>query len=164
MDLPRSSRFGCLLLPLAACAAAPHPAPAAATGIEAAAWLTGRWLGRGFGGEVEETWAPAVGGTMVGHFRLVQNGAPVFYELMLLDAPEGTLRLRVKHFGADFVGWEEKDGCHTFVGSDSAADALRFDGLVLRRTGVDRAEFVVSMRGEDGSVRDEVLQLQRAPR
>ena len=162
---PRStSLFSSLLLSLVACAGGPPPVPSTGSGIEAAAWLTGRWVGRGFGGEVEETWAPAAGGTMVGHFRLVQDGAPVFYELMLLDAPAGAVRLRVKHFHADFVGWEEKDGCHTFLGTGVAAGLLRFDGLVLRRTGDDSAEFVVTMRGEDGSVRDEVLQLRREPR
>jgi hypothetical protein len=133
-----------------------------AAGIEAAAWLAGRWVGEGLGGQVEETWAPAVDGRMVGHFQLVRDGAVAFYELMLIDEVEGGLRLRVKHFEPDFVGWEEKDGWHAFEPKGATEDALAFNGLTLRRTGEDTAEFVVQLQYEDG-VRDEVLRVTRAP-
>ncbi|RYY34034.1 MAG: hypothetical protein EOP59_16885, partial [Sphingomonadales bacterium] len=58
------------------------PAVAQDATIADAAWLAGRWVGEGLGGQVEESWSPAMGGQMAGHFTLVQDGKPVFYELM----------------------------------------------------------------------------------
>ncbi len=152
------------LLLLAACATSPTTPtldPVNAP-LADAAWLAGRWVGTGFGGECEETWAPASGGQMVGHFRLVSGGKPRFYEIMLLDRVEAGLRLRVKHFHANFHGWEEKDGWHSFEPGVVADGALRFPGFVLRPIGDDRAEFVVSVEN-GGKVSDEALQLRRAP-
>jgi hypothetical protein len=130
--------------------------------IDDAAWLAGRWVGEGLGGQVEETWAPPVGGQMVGHFRLVRDGAPVFYEIMVMDVVEGGVQMRVKHFDPDFVGWEEKGDWVAFEPAGVSEDGLEFDGLSIRRTGEDTAEFVIQIRYDDG-VRAETLRVTRAP-
>jgi hypothetical protein len=130
--------------------------------IERASWLAGRWVGEGLGGELEETWAPAHSGQMVGHFRLVRNGVVVFYELCLLDVVDGGLRMRVKHFNPDFVGWEERDAWHAFNPVSVSEDTLSFTGLILRRVGDDALEIVLSIRYPDG-VREETLRMRRAP-
>jgi len=111
---------------------------------------------------VEETWAPAAGGQMVGHFRLVRDGAPAFYEIMLIDVVESGLRMRVKHFNPDFVGWEEKDSWHSFDPVSASANEIVFGGLRLRRVSGTEAEFIVTIRYPDG-VRDQTLRLRRAP-
>ncbi|MBL8753488.1 MAG: hypothetical protein JNK15_09320 [Planctomycetes bacterium] len=154
-----------MLLTTTACGTPPAPPPLdpANEPLAAAAWLAGRWIGAGFGGECEETWAPAAGGQMVGHFRLVAGGKPRFYEIMLLDRVEAGLRLRVKHFHPDFRGWEEKDGWHSFEPGVVVDGALQFPGLVLRPMGSDRAEFVVTI-ANGGKTTDERLQLRREPR
>lgn len=146
-----------------ACAAQAQTAtPPRAARIEDAAWLAGRWLGEGFGGQMEEAWAPPVGGQMVGHFRYWRDGAPQFYELMLMDVVEGGVRMRVKHFNPDFVGWEEKDGWHTFDPVSAAPGALLFNGLEIRREGEDRVVMTIRLRRGD-VVEEEVLRFQRAP-
>jgi len=139
---------------------APNAAAQTAT-IEDAAWLAGRWVGEGLGGELEETWAPPAGGQMVGHFRLVRDGAPVFYEIMLMDVLDGGVRMRVKHFNPDFVGWEEKDRWVTFEPISAGPEALEFGGLSIRRTSADSVEIRLSIRYADG-VREEVLTMHRA--
>ncbi len=136
--------------------------PAGAQSIGDAAWLAGRWVGEGRGGSVEETWAPAAGGQMVGHFQLVKAGKPVFYEIMLLDAQPSGLRLRVKHFNPDFTAWEDKAVWHSFEPLAVEPDRLRFQGLTLGRQG-DGLTVTITFRGKDGTVRDEVLKLRRAP-
>jgi hypothetical protein len=137
-------------------------ASALAQSIEDASWLAGRWVGEGLGGELEETWAPPVGGQMVGHFRLMRDGQPVFYEIMLMDVVEGGVRMRVKHFNPDFVGWEEKDAWVTFEPSRVSADALAFNGLIIRRTAPDAIEMRLTLRRPDG-VHEEILTMRRAP-
>ena len=72
-------------------------------------WLTGAWVGEGLGGEVEEVWSAPVGGSMVGHFRLVRDGQPVFYELLTLIEVDGSVEMRLKHMNPDMTGWEEKN-------------------------------------------------------
>ncbi|MGH6950449.1 MAG: DUF6265 family protein [Vitreimonas sp.] len=146
----------------AACAAQAQtetPRPAA---IEDAAWLAGRWVGEGFGGQMEETWAPPIGGQMVGHFRHWRDGQPQFYEIMLIDIAEGGVRMRVKHFNPDFTGWEERGEWVTFEPVSAAPDALIFNGLTIRREGADRIVMSIRIRRGD-AVTEEILRFQRAP-
>ncbi len=135
---------------------------AAAASVADASWLAGRWVGEGLGGTIEETWAPAAGGQMVGHFQLVKDGKPQFYEIMLLDAQPAGLRLRVKHFSADFTAWEDKGDWHSFEPVSVAPDRLRFNGLSFDRDG-DRLKVTVTFKKKDGTVYQEPLLLRRAP-
>ena len=144
----------------AARAQAPPAAPVAS--IDAAAWLAGRWVGEGFGGQMEEAWTPPVGGQMVGHFRYWREGQPQFYEFMMMDVVEGGVRMRVKHFNPDMIGWEEKDGWHTFEPVSVGPDALLFNGFEIRREGGDRVVMTIHLRRGD-VVEEEVLRFQRAP-
>jgi hypothetical protein len=99
---------------------------------------------------------------MVGHFALIRDGRPVFYELMLIDEHQGGLRLRVKHFNPDFVGWEEKDGWHAFDFVSARDGELVFTGFTLRRVGATEALGLLRMRHGD-QVREETLRYRRAP-
>ena len=134
----------------------------AAATIADASWLSGRWVGEGLGGTVEETWAPAAGGQMVGHFQLVKDGKPVFYELMMLDVQPRGLRLRVKHFNADFTAWEDKGGWHSFEPVSAEPNLLNFNGLTLARDG-ETLNIVVTMKQKDGRIEQVPLKLRRAP-
>lgn len=131
--------------------------------IDDAAWMAGRWVGEGFGGQMEESWSPPVGGQMIGHFRYWRDGEPQFYEIMMMDIAEsGGVRMRVKHFNPDFVGWEEKDGWHTFEPVSAGPDALIFNGLEIRREAPDRIVMHLRMRRGE-TVTTEILRFQRAP-
>ena len=112
-----------------------------------AAWLAGRWVGEGLGGKVEETWAPAAGGQMVGHFQLVKAGKPVFYEIMLLDAGRAG-SARVKHFNPDFTAWEDKAVWHSFEPVASSRPA-EFKGLALGAG--DRLTVTITSAARTGS-------------
>lgn len=149
------------LLCAIACAAALMGSAAAQT-IEDAAWLAGRWVGEGFGGQMEEAWAPPVGGQMVGHFRHWRDGEPQFYEILLMDVVEGGVRMRVKHFSPDFTAWEDRGEWIEFAPVSAGPDALIFDGLEIRRESEDRITMHLRMRRGD-VVTTEVLHFQRAP-
>ena len=146
----------------AACAAQAQTATPPPAAIEDAAWLAGRWVGEGFGGQMEETWAPPVGGQMVGHFRHWRDGQPQFYEIMLLDIAAGGVRMRVKHFNPDFTGWEERSDWHAFEPVSAAPDALAFNGLEIRREGDNRIVMRIRLRRGD-VVEEEILRFERAP-
>lgn len=160
MHRPLLALAAAVLIASPAAAQAPEPSPQAT--IADAAWLTGRWVGEGLGGVVEESWAAPYGKQMVGHFLLARDGQPAFYEIMLIDEHEGGLRLRVKHFNPDFTAWEERDGWHSFEPLSVAPGDLRFRGLRLRRGG-EALIATVTLKGSDGTVRDHVLRYRRVP-
>jgi hypothetical protein len=137
---------------------------AAKATIEDFAWLIGRWEGEGFGGVVEESWNPALGGTMTGTFRLVTDDGPEFYEMLLL-APDSNNHIvyKVKHFHPDFTGWEEKDDYISFPLVRITHDALYFHGLTLQRDG-DKCIHYLAMGRNDGSHKEVKLEYIRRER
>ena len=58
------------------------------------------------------------------------------------------------------TGWEEKDETMKFRLVEVGDNEVYFDGLTLRRTG-SKLEIFLSMRGSDGTVREEVFELER---
>ena len=138
-------------------------AAAAQPGIGDASWLAGRWVGEGLGGEVEETWAPAAGEQMIGYFQLTKSGKPEFYEMMMIDVQPGGLRLRVKHFNADFTAWEDKGDWHSFEPISATPNLLKFKGLTIQRDG-DHVTTTASIKGKDGVVRAMPLHMRRQAR
>jgi hypothetical protein len=142
---------------------APISSQAHPTSLDNAAWLAGRWTGEGLGGVMEEAWSPPRGGQMVGHFALYRDGAPVFYELMLIDVTPQGVRLRVKHVNPDGTAWEDKDAWTTFDPVSAGAGSLRWDALSLTQTGPDTMIGAIRIRERDGSVQEHALTFRRAP-
>ena len=54
-------------------------------------------------------------------------------ELMTISEEEGTLRLRIKHFGPQMKGWEEKDKSVEFRFLGLEKNKVLFDGLIFER-------------------------------
>jgi len=133
--------------------------PGAEPSIDDFAWLVGHWQGEALGGVAEEVWLPPAGGAMSGMFRTVADGAVGFYELFTIAEPE--LDLRLKHFGADLVGWEEREDVVTFPFVRVRPTEAVFEGLVFRRTAEDRLQAVVQTRSADGTEGELVFDYQR---
>jgi hypothetical protein len=130
--------------------------------LAAVAWLAGgAWQGTGLGGEVEERWSAPAAGAMMGMFRLIRKDAEgrpavVFYEFLLFLEEKGSLVLRLKHFDAGLIGWEEKDRSVTFRLARVEPDAISFDGLTFKRTGPDAMTVFLALRDKaDGPFREE---------
>lgn len=96
------------------------------------AWLTGHWIGTGFGGaDVEEVWTAPNGTSMQGMFRLVRNGRAQVYELVVLWPVGDTVEMRLKHFTAELKAWEEKENWVTFRLVKRTPTEFFFEGLTL---------------------------------
>jgi hypothetical protein len=134
---------------------------AGAATIDDMAWLEGRWVGEGLGGFVEEIWSPPRSGVMIGMFRLLRDGDPVFYEILTLVEEEGSLLLRLKHFHPDLRGWEEKDQTVDFRFVTKQDGRIRFSGLTFRPEG-DELTMFLAIRRKDGTFREETLRFRRA--
>jgi hypothetical protein len=115
------------------------------------AWIEGSWTGRGLGGVVDEVWIAPAGGAMLGMFRLTVNDTVRFYELMTVQEESGSLLLRIKHFGGDLSGWEEKDEMQTARLVGFGEGQALFEGITFRQPGADRLEVFVAMHQKDGT-------------
>jgi hypothetical protein len=134
--------------------------PAAAT-IDEMSWLAGRWTGTGLGGETEETWSPPMAGEMVGTFRLVRAGKPVFYEFMRLSVTDRGLAMQLKHFSPDMKGWEEREKFVEFRYLKTEGKTVYFEGLTFRRDSDSELTIFLALKSRDGQVREETFRMTR---
>jgi hypothetical protein len=138
--------------------------------LDDVAWLVGAWRGEvvdesfsdAFGDSFEEFWNPPSAGTMVGMFKLLRDGEVAFYELMILAEEAGSLTLKVRHFGADFSAWEDKDEYADFPLVMADAGALHFRGYSFYRLDDDTAHAYLAMRRGD-EIHEEKLIYRRIP-
>ncbi|WP_395373590.1 DUF6265 family protein [Marinicella sp. W31] len=129
--------------------------------LEDVSWLVGSWKGEAFGSQMEEVWNPPSAGSMVGMFKLYNDKGVSFYELLLIKEENNSLNLKVKHFSADFVAWEEKKDYINFPLAKIEKDAIHFAGLSFYRTDDDHFTGYIVMKSSDGSIREEKLTYQR---
>lgn len=130
------------------------------------AWMAGSWDGPGIAGAPStESWSPAGGGQMPGHFRqLNPDGSVMFYELLALAEKDGSLVLRLKHFNADLTGWEEKATVREFPLSAVSRDRWEFSGIAYQREGRNRMTVTVLIRNADKSQETLTFRLRRRGR
>lgn len=128
--------------------------------IEDAAMLVGSWEGTAFGGRIEEVWNPPSAGSMVGMFKFFVGDEVAFYEIFVMTVEEGTLSLKVKHFGPDFTAWEEKAEFTEFRLVKIDEDALHFGGLSFYKRGDDAIDGYIVMKNAEG-IREEPLVYKR---
>jgi hypothetical protein len=124
-------------------------------------WLAGHWVGEALGGTSEEIWSPPAGGSMMGMYRLIKDGKPVFYELLTIVEENGTLVLRLKHFHADLKGWEEKDRTVDFPLVAVRDGAVHFEGMSFHPRG-DRLTVHLAIGAKGGEMREETFEYSRA--
>ena len=128
--------------------------------LDDAAFLVGSWEGTAFGSRFEEVWNPPSANSMVGLFKLYKGDEVAFYELLLMTVEDGSLSLKVKHFGADFTAWEEKDDFVEFRLVRIDDDALHFGGISFYKRSDDLIDGYIVMKNADG-IREEPLVYER---
>jgi hypothetical protein len=125
-------------------------------------WLAGHWTGPALGGVSEEIWSPPQAGSMMGMYRLVKDGKPVFYELITIVEQQGSLLLRLKHFHPDLRGWEEKDKTVDFRLVAVRDGAVHFEGMSFHPRG-DTLTVYLAIGQKDGTLREEAFSYTRVP-
>lgn len=136
-----------------------HASPPAS--LDDAAMLIGSWSGEAFGSRFEETWNPPSAGSMVGMFKVFDEKKGVsFYELMLLAEENQSLVLKVKHFSADFKGWEGVDKFVSFPLVSIEENVLHFSGLSFYKQDQNTLDAYVAIKTEEG-LREEKLAYRR---
>jgi len=101
-------------------------APARDFELEDVAFIAGVWQNEQDGVHIEEVWSEPNGDSMMGMFRFVQDGKGVFYEMMIIEKTDEGVVLRLKHFNAGLIGWEEKADVHNFFLEEASATEAVF--------------------------------------
>ncbi len=117
-------------------------------------WIAGYWKGEAMGGIIEEVWTPPLAGSMMGSFKLAEGDEVIFYELETLSEENGSVILRLKHFSANLIGWEEKDKTVDFKLVKFSQHKAYFDGLTFELINDD--ELIIYVVIEDNNTAEEV--------
>ncbi len=137
------------------------------TSVQSLAFLSGKWISENSGEIQEENWSSISGDSMIGSFRIVHGGKPVFYEFWVVEVENERPVLKLKHFDPDFTGWEEKNASTRMPLISSAENDALFaeqDGSVslhYHRT-ADTLTCVVH-HVKNGKPSDESFRLTKAP-
>jgi len=134
--------------------------------LQPLSFLTGHWTSNADGEFQEEYWSPVNGDSMVGTFRVVRLGKPVFYEFWVIEVEDGKPVYKLKHFDRGLKGWEERndfvrlpvrelDSTHVVFANEDRTLSLRYE-----RKG---AELTATLRHtKEGKSSEEVFRLHRA--
>ena len=117
--------------------------------IEDFSWISGNWEGQGLGGTVHEIWSKPAGGAMMGSFRLIKDGEIQFYELCILREYSGSVKLQIKHFDNELVGWEEQHESKEFTLVDFSDDIAFFEEFTFERVDEDNLNIYVLIGAEE---------------
>jgi hypothetical protein len=124
-------------------------------------WLTGIWMGSNGDQYIEEHWSLPVANQLIGMFRMVQAGTPVFYEFMTIGLEDNLITLSIKHFNPGLIGWEHKDQAVTYDLVQHSPHELVFfkrqaqeqNWMVYRQTGNRMEVFFADSEGESDDSR-----------
>lgn len=126
-------------------------------------FLSGYWVGTGFGGDCEETWMPAIEGTRIGTFRFHQDGKLVFSEFFQLAQHGDRWSLRLRHFDEELKGWEEKDKFVEFPLVRVEKNTAWFNGLTYQLMENGELHVMLAMKHKDGSFTEEKFIFKKKP-
>ena len=121
--------------------------------------------GEAMGGPVSETYSAPLGGRITGHFVASDGKGGVSFTELVDYVPVGrSIAYRVRHFGPDMKGWEDKTGKPVVVPL-VAVEGSRwyFDGMTLDRTAPDALTMWVRIE-DGGKATDVPFRLVRAAR
>lgn len=133
--------------------------------LQPLAFLSGRWTELSPDGWEEEYWSPLSGSSMVGHFRVVKDGAPVFYEFWVIELEDGKPIFKMKHFNSALIGWEEKAEMVRLRATAGPGQQVLFakpDGSLSLRYERKGDELISTLRRvKDGKATEDVFHLHR---
>lgn len=105
--------------------------------INDVSWISGYWQGQAWGGETEEIWSQPANGSMMASFKFGKDGKVKFYEIIIIKETDNSLVLKLKHFGDELLGWEEKDQTVDFKLVKIDKNIAYFDGYTYEKVSDD---------------------------
>lgn len=136
--------------------------PRATATLADMAWIVGTWRSVREGGVASETYSPADGGQITGHFYETRDGKVSLMELMQIVERDGGLVYRLRHFNRDLAGWEDATRKpDEFPLLAIEGKRMFFDGITLDHSRPGKLDFWVRVTGKDGTAREIVYRYDR---
>lgn len=120
--------------------------------IENIKWISGNWKGEALGGQTEENWSEPSAGSMMGIFKLIDEGKVAFYEIEIIREVENSLILQLKHFDNELKGWETKDETVDFKLKEITWNKVVFEGMTFEKINENSMIIYVDTKNENGDV------------
>jgi hypothetical protein len=92
--------------------------------LDSLKWIIGNWYSGNDIEKMEEHWHPKMGNALAGWFRWEKNQSIFLYEFMLFQQNDNGVKLKIKHFNTDLVGWEDKDKWVEYIAWESTANKI----------------------------------------
>jgi hypothetical protein len=118
-------------------------------------WIAGSWSGEAFGAKTEEVWTIPTGSSMMGMFKLYDEGEVIFYELMIIRQIGKTLLMQLKHFNNDLKGWESQEETVDFKLVKQEEKMVYFDGLTFEYISPTEMNVYVVIEEEGDGINEE---------
>lgn len=128
---------------------------------EQISWITGDWIGDGFGGVSYESWTGPIAGIILCTYRHVSEGKNNFFELISVsENEEGDLQMKLRHFNPDMTAWEDKEGQLEWKLKEITDSSVTFGPCTYKRIGDDKMEISLIMNN-DGKIETEIFNFER---
>lgn len=123
--------------------------------IEQVSWISGEWKAAIWDGQAQEIWMKPGAGAMTGAFHFAQHDTIQFLELLSITEESGSLVMRVRHFSANMIAWEEKAESQVFNLVYLEPNRAYFDGISYILRNPDQLDVYVDIHQQDGTIREE---------
>ena len=131
--------------------------------VQDVSWMNGNWQGIEDSTISEEQWTKPIANTMMGMYRMIRNGKPVFYELMLLYKDSSFVKMQLKHFWHNLKGWEHRDSTGViFSLLKVEGKKAFFDGLTYELISKNELVIYLAEEQKNGEVKEEIFRLKRS--
>ena len=77
-------------------------------------FLTGTWHTNHEWGHMTEIWSPEESGNLMCTFRCMNGGKVIFYEWIIIESTTEGPVMRLRHFNAGSIAWEDKEKPHVY--------------------------------------------------
>jgi len=160
-------RYLCFVLCLIASSRAIGQIPAASQ-LVPLAFLAGHWTGDAEGSHSDEIWSNPAGSSIIGMYREVDQGKPVFYEFWAIELDGTTPVFKMKHFNAGMIGWENKEEMVRLPVTESSPTSVTFareDGHLTIRYVLEDSSHLTSTLDridKEGKRHSDVFRFHRA--
>jgi predicted enzyme related to lactoylglutathione lyase len=160
MNMSRIIALACVVTILAPPAFAEDPRDPYT--LDDVAFMAGTWHTEWHGSDLEEHFSRPAGGTMMGMFRWMTDGATRLTEHMVIEQRDDGVHLFLRHFNAGAEPWEqEQEGAMHMVLTHAADDRCVFTDesrafprtITYHRSGSELVSHLEG-KGEDGAKRE----------
>lgn len=124
-------------------------------------WMTGDWIGDGFGGVSYETWSAPIADIMTGTYRHVGDGKNTFFEFILISKKaDGTFEMKLRHFNDDMTAWEDEKGHLIWPLNDHSNNSVTFVPCTYKLIAPGKMKITLLME-ENGQQHTEVINFEK---